>query len=211
LKLQAVEESLNLLKKELAETKAELIADQRLPEIHELFRIPAEYFTALEIEKNLPKELIQSLPGADILELACGAGERAQVLRKYLLKSYLGLDASETLIKFATNNTPDSRLTFRTLHPNSFEKLSSQRFSLVLYMPSKKSFAILEFEKTLEFALNALGKGGKLFLTLPYPISDLTALGFDLLKCLEMSGYETRIENSVIIAVLKEASNVAVS
>lgn len=210
-KFKHFEQEITELKNQLAQCQSVTAVSDRLPELHELFPIPNDYFFNSVLETKLSRTLNHKFEGLQVLELSSQAGERAQFLRRFPIKSYIGFETSTCLVKFAKNNIADVRFNFQI---GSFDSaLESQRkeFGLILFLPTKKSFDLAQFERNVRLGLASLSSDGLFIVEPPYPITDIEALGFNIVDLIRSSGFEVRQENNMLIVESKELAYVAVS
>lgn len=188
------------LKDELSRLKTTIFADEKVPEVGDLFSASFKESQESIFDQKLPKTIFDKFEGASVLEISSSYGERAQIIKKFPIKKYIGFESSAALLKFATNNIKDNRFAFQCLDINISDKLKNEQFDVIIYVPSKKSFALEDFKSRIKLGLETLAKGGTLIVEAPYPLSDFASLGFDSALFLEKSGLKVQLHDNLIIA-----------
>lgn len=116
----------------------------RTSDIKEVFQI---------INKNNPK----------MLEIGCGNGRDAQEILKYT-SNYLGIDASEEMIKISKQQTPQAKFEVADIELFNFPNNLDAVFAFALFLHVGKD----SFKNILEKIFKVLNPGGIVWLSLKY-------------------------------------------
>lgn len=97
-----------------------------------------------------------------VLDLGCGNGRLLTFLKKKGYKSYLGVDQSVELLKFAKINYPEEDF---MAHDFSKKIMFKKKFDAIFLIASLHHIPPELQKKTLEYCKSYLNKGGYIFMT----------------------------------------------
>ena len=109
----------------------------------------------------------------NILNLGVNKGDEFKVIKdmigddEFKSKQFLGLDYSESAIKYAKNDMPDKNIEFLSQDINELNKSNLDRFDLIISIGTLQSSNINFNEKFMEIYQNYLEKNGAIILGFP--------------------------------------------